>query len=256
VKCVYDAVGNLLEERVESHVITSEYDEVGNRRQRRSGFGDEVVYNVDGRGMLLEMSVHQPKEAPRTTTLSRNALGFEVTRQLPGGMTCEWTRGTGGQAKVRSVKHRGAEITSTKYDWRPNGTLGATLDPFQGRTTYEHDARSYLVGASLSDGASQFRAADATGNVYGTRERTDRSYNAAGAPLRAVDVRFAYDDEGQLVEKRLPDGNKWRYAWDGAGQLVRVTRPDGIDVVFCVRCARATHSQDDGRTRDDVCVGS
>ncbi|MBK9265806.1 MAG: RHS domain-containing protein [Polyangiaceae bacterium] len=232
VKRAYDGVGNLIEERVGDHVVESQYDEVGLRKSRRTSAGDEVAYDVNGNGFLRGISVGLPGQSPRLTTMTRNPVGYEIARLLPGAIACEWSRGTGGRAELRSVKRRNTEITSTKYDWRPNGTLAATLDPFQGRTIYEHDSRSYLVSATFSDGTSQFRSADAIGNIYRTRERTDRNFTASGALLRSGDVTFKYDDEGQLVEKILANGTSWRYVWDGAGQLSRVVRPDGVEVTF------------------------
>src|SRR5262249_33500800 len=70
------------------------------------------------------------------------------------------------------------------------------------------------------------------GNLYRTAARTDRTYRAGGLLEEADGVRFTHDADGQLVEKVMPDGQRWRYVWDHAGQLREVVRPDGQRVGF------------------------
>jgi RHS repeat-associated protein len=70
------------------------------------------------------------------------------------------------------------------------------------------------------------------GNVYRSTDHTDRVYGHGGRLAEAGGVRYLHDEDGQLVEKVLPDGRTWRYTWDLAGQLVEVTRPDGQKVSF------------------------
>ncbi|RPD43599.1 hypothetical protein DNI29_23445 [Hymenobacter sediminis] len=70
------------------------------------------------------------------------------------------------------------------------------------------------------------------GNLFRTRERTDRRYGTGGQLREVGGTRYQYDAEGNLIQKATPSGKQWRYAWDGAGQLTSVTRPDGYAVTF------------------------
>jgi RHS repeat-associated protein len=45
-------------------------------------------------------------------------------------------------------------------------------------------------------------------------------------------VSYAYDDDGNLVQKVEPDGRRWQYDWNGHGHLRAVTRGDGKRVEF------------------------
>jgi RHS repeat-associated protein len=120
----------------------------------------------------------------------------------------------------------------TGYRWRSAEQLAGLIDTQEGPTWFEHDARGHLVSARRADGTVQHRAADAAGNVYRSADHSDRRYGKGGRIEEMFGVRYGHDEDGQLVERLLPDGRSWRYAWDLAGQLVEVTRPDGRVVSF------------------------
>jgi RHS repeat-associated protein len=120
----------------------------------------------------------------------------------------------------------------TGYRWRSQDQIAGLIDVHAGPTWFEHDARSYLVAAARPDGSVQYRAPDAAGNVYRSPDRRDRTYGPGGRLEAADGARHVHDEDGQLVEKVMPDGARWRYAWDHAGQLREVVRPDGQRVTF------------------------
>jgi RHS repeat-associated protein len=128
--------------------------------------------------------------------------------------------------------HNDAPVGAVGYRWRSAEHLAGLIDTAEGPTWFEHDARGYLMSASRPDGRVEHRAPDAVGNVYRNADRADRAYAQGGRLEKAGDVHYVHDDDGQLVEKVLPDGRLWKYAWDFAGQLVEVTRPDGQKVSF------------------------
>jgi RHS repeat-associated protein len=243
-----DALGRVVEERANGHVVESRYDGSGNRTGRRTSLGHEAAYDFDGNGALLgvtfgldarwmDFSVESivaggEVRAPWQAKFRRDALGSEAERHLPGGVVSRWDRDRAGRPAVHRVWRNDVSVMATGYRWQSMEQLAALIDTQRGPTWFEHDARSYLVAAVRPDGMVEHRSPDAAGNVYRSPERRDRTYGKGGRLEEAGGVRYVHDEDGQLVERVLPDGRSWKYAWDHAGQLEAVTRPDGQEVRF------------------------
>ena len=45
-------------------------------------------------------------------------------------------------------------------------------------------------------------------------------------------TRYAYDAEGNLIQKAEPGEKTWSYQWSASGMLAKVVRPDGLEVDF------------------------
>jgi RHS repeat-associated protein len=110
----------------------------------------------------------------------------------------------------------------------PEESLVGVINEADERYAIEVDKAERVVKERGFDG----RALDAVGNLYQTRDRTDRVYSPGGRLTEANGTRYVHDEDGRLVEKVTADGKRWAYAWDLAGQLVEVTRPDGQRVSF------------------------
>jgi RHS repeat-associated protein len=244
---VRDALGRVVEERSavggETHVVQSRYDDAGHRVRRTTSRGHETHYDVDGRGMLRGLSFsrlpvkgHGEAEASYrplwSSVFKRDAGGAEIERRLPGGVVSRWERDVSGRGRVLRATAPWDEGFSRGYQWRAEDQLAAIVDGVTGPLFLEHDARGHLVSARRPDGTAHYRSPDAAGLVYKSRDRSDRSYEKGGVLRRAGDVEYVHDADGQLTEKRLPDGKAWKYRWDGGGQLAEVTRPDGERVTF------------------------
>lgn len=181
-------------------------------------------------------------------TFVRSATGEELSRQLPGGVVSSRAYDNSGRpTQQRLVRRSGAvsgvpgttggaggleELARTDSHWQGEDRLAARDDAGLGTTRYVHDARGRLAGAVNASGREQWRAPGRTGNVYRQRSRSDRRYGAGGVLLEADGVTYGYDEAGNRVEKRLPDGQIWKYAWTSTGRLRSVTRPDGAIVEF------------------------
>ena len=243
-----DALGRVIAERCDGHVIESRYDASGDRVGRRTSLGHQTSYDFDGNGDLLgvtfdagalwgafsaeELAAAGSARAPWRAMFKRDAMGNETERSLPGGVVGRWEREATGRPRVQRLAHNDVAMGAVGYRWRSAEQLGGLIDTVAGATWFEHDARGYLTAARRPDGSVQHRAPDAVGTLFRSADRSDRVY-AGGGRIEEIDgVRYLHDADGQLVEKVLPDGRSWKYAWDLAGQLVEVTRPDGQRVSF------------------------
>ena len=112
------------------------------------------------------------------------------------------------------------------------------------RSGTQHDPLGRLAAATYENGRLDLRMPDAIGNLFRTRDRSDRTYGSGGQLLevRRDDggvTNYEYDAEGYLarrVEKGAgadsDAGRIWTFAWTGSGRLKKVLRPDGQTVTF------------------------
>lgn len=244
-----DALGRVLTERVGNMAIESRYDAAGRRVLRRTSAGHVTGYDVDGNGRLRGLTVlpdeawmdfnpvalHagvRPERAPWSMHITRDATGAETERKLPGGIVSRWGHDPSGRPIVHKIEHRDTQVLHREYTWRSDEQIAAIADAQNGVTRYEHDRRSYLVAAHRSEGTTQYRIPDPAGNLFRTPERSDRIYGYGGVLKKANDVNYVHDADGNMIEKHLPDGQRWTYLWDGASQLREVVRADGRVVSF------------------------
>ncbi len=110
--------------------------------------------------------------------------------------------------------------------------IGAIIDSQTGPTRYQYDPRGHLIAGLFASGEVQHRQSDAVGNLFRTADKSDRRYGRGGRLERANGTEYRYDEHGNLAQKTLADGARWRYDWTPAGRLQAVTRPDGRQVCF------------------------
>jgi len=228
-----DALGRIVKETQGSHWVESQYDVVGFRSRMHSSLGAEQVVERDVMGATLRVGEDKTGFEARFV---RDQLGSEIERSLPGGLKSRWERDKSGRPLQHTVSTARSVHRSVSYKWEPNDRLRSIIDSLKGPTDYRHDALGSLASARYTDGTIDFRMPDAVGNLFRREDRGDREYGPAGQLLSRTDergtTRYAYDAEGNLVEKREPSGRIWRYEWNGAGMMSKVRRPDGTDVTF------------------------
>ena len=136
-------------------------------------------------------------------------------------------------------------------------------DEISGRVArYDYDEVDNLISAEYERGGEVerlYRVSDRMGNLFETRERDDRRYDAGGRLAEDREHFYHYDCEGNLVFKEFKEmvlhggivapinkerletelgirfrafGTGWRYDWQSDGMLSRVVRPDGKEVSF------------------------
>ncbi|MFJ6267066.1 RHS repeat domain-containing protein [Lysinibacillus xylanilyticus] len=120
------------------------------------------------------------------------------------------------------------------YNWDVNHHLRSMVNELTGvKVTYGYDEFSNLV---WSNQGGQFdflhRSVDDVGNLYETKEKTDRVYGAGSRLLETREATFSYDEEGNLVQKAEKNGDTWKYEYYGNGMMAKVIKPDNTEVTF------------------------
>ena len=136
-------------------------------------------------------------------------------------------------------------------------------DEITGRVArYDYDEFDNLISAEYERGGEVerlYRVPDRMGNLFESREKDDRKYDAGGRLAEDREHFYHYDCEGNLVFKEFKElswggnviapinkerletelgirfrafGTGWRYDWQSDGMLARVVRPDGKEVSF------------------------
>lgn len=212
--------------------VESVYDATGRRSRVESSLGARIDMKHALDGSVSAVSVGSGF-TPWQIEFGRDIAGDEVARKLPGGIVASLARDRFGRPMTRRVaRAEHALVPDVAYRWGFSDRLVELVDALRGGTRFERDARGRLITAKHADGRVDERAMDVVSNIFRTRERKDRDYAPGGVLQRADGVLFRYDDDGNLIEKKLPNGKVWRYQWDVAGQLRTVVRPDWKRVEF------------------------
>ena len=262
VKLERDALGRILKEwQGDDYWVASEYNPLGKRIRISSSLGaiQTIERNIMGDATQLACTSQQSDDMQKNThadweaRFKRDLMGLELERQLPGGVRSRWERDKLGRPIQHHVLDGNKPLRDVRYVWDVNDRLRQVIDAQKGITKYDHDALGNLTTAQYGDGVIELRMPDAVGNLFRSRERSDRKYGPAGQLLEAYSAEgttfFKYDAEGNLISKREPDGGKWEYHWNASGMLVQVVRPDQKVVRFTYDAlARRTIKEFQGKT--------
>ncbi|MBN2573589.1 MAG: RHS repeat protein, partial [Deltaproteobacteria bacterium] len=248
VKLERDILGQVVREVVGDDAVDSEYGPLGLRTRMRTSRGHvlDIERNVvgdvltlrAGGGPAVTPGSDAKKEAPPSweAKFTRDNLGLELERHLPGGVRSVWQRDKLGRPLSHEIWSGKKQVAARSYTWETNDRLKRIVDALHGPITFAHDNLGNLTAAVDAKGKMDLRMPDAVGNLFKTRERQDRKYGPAGQLLESLSkagiTRYSYDAEGNLALKTLPDGSQWKYEWDAAGMLAKVVRPDGKTVEF------------------------
>lgn len=243
-----DVRGRVLRELQGEHWVETRYDRRGRRIGLESSLGAKQAIERDRYGDVVGLRLWTGETdgpAAWSAEISRDALGQELERALPGGVLSVWERDEIGRPvhhHVRRFDHGerrepSATLHDRRYSW-DRMRLRDVVDAELGVTHFGHDpvgklawARSEQVGRS----SLEVRVPDVLGNIYRREDHQDRRYGPGGRldVVRGPDgsTRHDYDADGNLIAKRGPRGT-WRYHWNDRGLLVKVERPDATVVEF------------------------
>lgn len=233
VQIIRDAAGRVIKEIQEEHTVESSYDKLGRRTGVKSSLGASVNMERTSAGFVSRTAATNGEGAAWEAQFAYNALGLETERLLPGGVVSSFRYDGGGRPAEHTVRHGARTLRHRMYSWSVNDRLQSMMNGLtRGLVQYGHDDFGNLAWARYEDNAFDYRLPDKVGNLYKTKERTDRKYGAGGRLLESEGTKYGYDEEGNLISKTLPEGKQWVYEWSGNGMLKKVTRPDGEEVGF------------------------
>ncbi|WP_427108125.1 RHS repeat domain-containing protein [Lysinibacillus xylanilyticus] len=149
-------------------------------------------------------------------------------------MCRKWQYDVTGRPTHHRISSQNRNTRRRAYNWDVNHRLRSMVNELTGvKVTYGYDEFSNLVWSNQGD---QFdflhRSVDDVGNLYETKEKTDRVYGAGSRLLETRDAKFSYDEEGNLVQKVEKNGDTWKYEYNGNGMMSKVIRPDNTEVTF------------------------
>lgn len=230
-----DALGRVVKEHQGDAWVASQFDHRGLRIGVESSMGARQTIERNPMGDVVGLMA-QHGEQKWQAAITRDALGQEVDRQLPGQVRSYWWRDDMGRPTQHWVGREKQLTRGRKYGWGVDDRLERIVEEGQGETRFEHDRRGTLVGVTYPNGAVTTRAADPVGNLFRDAQMQSREYGPVGELKKettAEGVRvYRYDPEGQLVAREDPNGDAWVYEWDGAGRLRKVVLPDEREVEF------------------------
>ncbi|MFP3919987.1 DNA/RNA non-specific endonuclease, partial [Lysinibacillus telephonicus] len=234
VKLERDASGQVIKEWQNDHWIESSYDELGNRFQITSSLGANITVARNEMGNVTQMTASHSDQAQWTASMQYNELGQEIERILPGDVISKWQYDISGRPTHHRVRSQNRDTRRRVYNWDVNHRLRSMVNELTGvKVTYGYDEFSNLV---WSNQGGQFdflyRSVDDVGNLYETREKSDRVYGPGSRLLETKDANFSYDEEGNLIEKVENNGDTWKYEYYGNGMLSKVIKPDKTEVTF------------------------
>jgi RHS repeat-associated protein len=223
-----------------------------------------VVFTYDALGRLIEKSVDQPGEPPRTYGYRYDAANRLIKEILPLGnyTTHEYDR-AGNPRFTRTYDRHHALLRTTefryhrdarnlvghslvdggkdgsergaRYEYDPLGRLVASIDALDHRTETRYDAVGNTVAVATPAGVTSYaydlnsRLQQST-NALG--QATSFTYDANGNLLSTRDAEgrtttFYYDALGRKIGHRDALGHETLYDYDEAGNLVQLTDANG-----------------------------
>ncbi|RBL92459.1 RHS repeat-associated core domain-containing protein [Chitinophaga flava] len=236
-----DALGRVISENQNGYIVTSKYNERGERICLQSSLGANIHNGWNEMGDLTSIrATTAGSENPWTAHIQRNLLGLEIERILSNGVKSSWTFHPGSSANgtpdAHIVTSNGKTTRNRQYHWDANYRLKQVLNGLSnGLVKFGHDEFANLAWAQYEDGIYDYRLPDKVGNLYKTSTRVDRKYNAGGRLMETADARFIYDKEGNLTKKIVVQSSfpvTWEYQWYSNGMLKEVCRPDQKTVSF------------------------
>ncbi len=223
----YDPLGRVLTTTTpEGRTLTFTYDSTGNRIGLQDETGTLTTYAYDPRNLLTALS--DPRAGVFTFGYDSLARRSSLTR--PNGTSTGYTYDPA--ARLTGLTHGGPK--------GPFEALAYTYDPASNRTAdtrnrtahqYAYDPLDQLTQVQRQEQRSRWKVEEAysydpIGNRLTSPHKETSSYDAANRLTQDTTSAYAYDANGNLIEKRsLKDGRVTTYTYDAEDRLIRVVTP-------------------------------
>jgi RHS repeat-associated protein len=250
-----DSAGRVVTEKQGNYEVNKKYDADGNCILTSSNLGAAIAMQFDDEGNVIKMNAGAWEAG-----FKRDEVGLELHRQMCGGVQVNTERDNFGRVIRRSIGVGNAEQSRVRYDWAKTGQrLNKTVNELtKAQTNYEYDAFDNLISAAYDEkGTTEtvYRVPDKIGNLFKTKEKSDRKYSKGGRLMEDEKYFYHYDAEGNIIFKEFKHNSNelakdkalyaeeigiklkatqtgWAYEWAGNGMLRQVINPGGKSVVF------------------------
>ncbi|MEC5145417.1 DUF6531 domain-containing protein [Chitinophaga sp. 212800010-3] len=221
-----DLLGLITQEKSNEHILSSEYNQLGQRTALKSSLGADLSMQYNNAMSWLE----QMSANGWSAQLKYNNLGQVTERSMTGRVTQQNQYDISGR-QVEQFTTKGNKRLQRRYTW-DGDRLSGIHDSTTGTKQFRHDTYGNLAEVIYGDGSVEYRMPDAVGNLFETPQQKDRTYDKGGRLLRSRKASYKYDQLGNLIRKEESGGRVWQYEWNPAGMLEGVLRPDGERVSF------------------------
>ena len=254
VKFERDKLGRIVKEWQNDLWIQKDYGETEEKVELTSCFGANILSKYNVMGQVTHMVAHLDGRNIWAARLDYNALGQESFQQVSGGVISNMSYDMSGRPIEHSVySMKGDGLRHRRYEWDMGARMKKMTNVLsKGNVIYSYDLFHNLVGEQGDDVPSVFRVFDEMGNLYATKDRSDRIFGEGGRlEVAKVDIKeklstyqsgygkqnfvgeeYYYDEEGNLALKKNPDGSIWEYYYYGNGLLRKIVKPDKSIVIF------------------------
>jgi len=219
---------------------------------------EDSIARITGAGRS-ETSSHSTGNNSWKAQFQRDDTGLELHRQLSGDVSVQTERDKLGRVSRRTIGAKNIEQSRQRYDWGISNKLNRIVNELaRAEVNFEYDPFDNLISASYQEKDIKetiYRVPDKIGNLFRTKDRSDRKYNKGGRLQEDDQYYYHYDAEGNLVFKEfkrsssLPTQNKeeiekqlniilkasgigWQYNWKDNGVLDNVVTPHAVAVQF------------------------
>ena len=258
IKLQRDKAGRVVKDVQGNYFVAKRYDRDGNCIHTGSSLGADIHNVFDEWGALQHIKAQSGSEAWEAGIL-RDETGLELHRQLSGGVSVQLDRDKLGRVIRRSIGAKNIEQNRNRYEWGKGNKLNRIVNESgKASVDFRYDEFDNLVSAAYTDKKETetiYRVPDKIGNLFKTKDRSDRTYGKGGRLLEDDTYTYYYDAEGNLVfkefriskskatiqketiEKELHlqlthSGIGWQYHWSGNGMLSKITNPHGGEIEF------------------------
>ncbi|MCG7950390.1 MAG: RHS domain-containing protein, partial [Candidatus Thiodiazotropha endolucinida] len=209
VSYLYDAQGRLSARQTPRGQTHYRYDDAGNLTEVQDPQGHATALDYNGLGQLL--AVTQPGN--RVTQLHYDENGKAIGLTDPRENTTDLIKDDFGNL----IRQRHPDTGEVRYAYDRAGNHIQKIDAQGVITSYRFDAANRLIEETTPSGTTSLDYDPNTGRLA---QLTDDTSHEG----------FAYDDQGRLIQhSRHIDGHRYitGYAYNAQGKLSQKTLPDG-----------------------------
>jgi RHS repeat-associated protein len=262
IELIRNKQGSIISEKQGAYEVEKQYDTDGNCVLTTSNLGANINmdYTVDGFLEKMSASIKTDTENAQWESIwKRDDNGLELHRQLSGQVAVKTERDQLGRVTRRSIGVHNVEQSRSRYEWAKGNKLTRIVNELtQAKANFDYDAFDNLISATYTEKKETetiYRVPDKIGNLFKTKDRSDRHYNKGGQLASDPSYYYHYDAEGNLIFKEYKTNDNidallhheyarehkitikgsatgYLYKWAANGMLQQVTNPGGVTTQF------------------------